>query len=53
VEYIYHTIQPGDTLWDIARKNGLSVDDLRRLNDGLNSKQLHPGRKIKVGVQEG
>lgn len=51
VEYIYHTIQPGDTLWDIARKNGVSVDEIKRLNSGLNSKQLSPGKKIKVGVQ--
>lgn len=54
VEYIYHTVQPGDTLWDIANKYpGVSVKDLQRLNSGLNSKRLSPGKRIKVGVQQG
>ncbi|MEO8069719.1 MAG: LysM peptidoglycan-binding domain-containing protein [Flavobacteriales bacterium] len=54
VEYIYHVVQQGDTLWDIARRYpGTTVDDLKRLNNGLNSKSLHPGKKIKVGVQQG
>ena len=53
VEYIYHVVQPGDTLWDIARKNGISVDEIKRMNNGLESKQLRPGKKIKVGIQEG
>lgn len=54
VEYIYHVIQPGDTLWDIANKYpGVTVEELKRLNGGLNSKRLHPGRKIKIGIQEG
>lgn len=51
VVYIYHTIQPGDTLWDIARKNGVSVDEIKRLNSDLNSKKLAPGKKIRVGVR--
>ena len=54
IEYIYHVVQPGDTLWDIAKMYpGVTVEDLKRLNTGLNSRHLHPGRKIKVGIQEG
>ncbi|MFZ1687908.1 MAG: LysM peptidoglycan-binding domain-containing protein [Flavobacteriales bacterium] len=54
VEYIYHVVQQGDTLWDIARRYpGTTVDDIKRLNRGLNSKSLHPGKRIKVGVQQG
>ncbi len=52
--YIYHTVQPGDTLWDIAQRYpGVTVEDLKRLNQGLNSKQLAPGKKIKVARQQG
>ena len=53
-EYIYHTIQNGDTLWDIANKYpGVSVEDLKRLNSDLNFRRLSPGKKIRVGVQQG
>lgn len=50
-EYIYHIVQPGDTLWDIAKKYpGITVDDLHRLNGELKSTGLKPGHKIKVGT---
>lgn len=52
--FIYHVIQPGDTLWDIAKSYpGVSVDDLKRLNGDMNVKHLVVGRKIKVGVDKG
>mgnify|MGYP003668157851 CR=1 FL=1 len=50
-DFKYHVIQPGDTLWDIAKKyNGISVNDLKSLNNTLNFKYLKPGMKIKVPV---
>ena len=50
--FIYHVVQPGDTLWDIAKRYpGVSVDDLKRLNDG--QLELKPGDRIKVSKQEG
>jgi membrane-bound lytic murein transglycosylase D len=52
--YIYHVVQPGDTLWDIAKRYpGVSVDDLKRLNGGAVQDGLKVGDRIKVGVQEG
>lgn len=49
-EYTYYTIRKGDTLWDIAQKyNGISVNDLKRINSGLNSNNLKTGTKIKIG----
>jgi membrane-bound lytic murein transglycosylase D len=49
--YIYHTIQSGDTLWDIARKyNGSSVDKIREMNRIGNAYRLKPGTKIKVAT---
>lgn len=50
--FIYHVVQPGDTLWDIAKRYpGVSVDDLKRLNDGVTD--LKVGDRIKVSKQEG
>ncbi len=54
IEYIYHTIQPGDTLWGIAQDYpGVSVEDLKRLNGEMNIRHLTVGKKIKVGVEKG
>ena len=51
-EYLYHTIAPGDTLFSIAKRyTGVSVDDLRELNQISDIKSLKPGTKIKVKVQ--
>lgn len=45
----YHIVQKGDTLWDIAKMYpGISVNDIRLANNGLNSKRLKPGQKIKI-----
>jgi len=53
-QYIYYVVQPGDTLWNIAQRHpGVSVEDLHRLNTGLEKEGLKPGSKIKVRVQEG
>lgn len=45
----YHIVQKGDTLWDIAKMYpGISANDIRLANNGLNSKRLKPGQKIKI-----
>ena len=50
-KYRYHTVQQGDSLWEIAKKyEGITVKDLENLNQGLNFKRLKPGQKIKIGV---
>jgi len=44
-----HVVQPGDTLWQIAKQNGITVQQLKELNDlGVND-QLSIGQKLKVG----
>ncbi len=47
-KYINYTIQSGDTLWDISRKNGVSIDEIKQLNNISNSKNLKPGMVIKI-----
>jgi murein DD-endopeptidase MepM/ murein hydrolase activator NlpD len=42
-----HSVKSGDTLWEIAQDNNLSVSELKSLN-GLKSDVIHPGDKLKL-----
>ncbi len=45
---VYHIVQPGDTLWNIAQRYvGVTVEELKAINQ-LNSNELKPGTKLKV-----
>lgn len=47
--YILHTIQPGETLWDIARfYDGVTVSQIKSLNNIINVRKLKPGQQIKI-----
>lgn len=49
VRKIYHTVQPGDTLWSIAQKyEGVSAEDIRKTNNIRNIKSLRPGMKLRI-----
>ena len=49
--YFYHTVEPGDTLFNIARRyDGVSVEELKILNKISDSNMLKPGTKIKIKV---
>ncbi|MCB0283111.1 MAG: LysM peptidoglycan-binding domain-containing protein [Calditrichae bacterium] len=43
----YYTVRPGDTLWDISLKFGLSIADIKRINN-KNSSTIRPGEQLKV-----
>jgi membrane-bound lytic murein transglycosylase D len=48
-KYIYHIVKKGDTLWDIAKEyDGVTVEQIKRLNHIRNSHRLKPGQKIKI-----
>ncbi|PCH66139.1 MAG: lytic transglycosylase [Bacteroidetes bacterium] len=50
-KYVYHTVQSGDTLWDIAKLyEGVTVKQIKILNNIYNVKKLKPGMKIKIAV---
>jgi membrane-bound lytic murein transglycosylase D len=42
-----YTVQPGDTLWDISKKQGLSVEKIKSLNN-LKSNELKAGQKLII-----
>ena len=44
-----YTIQAGDSLWGIARKNDVSVEDIKRWNDGVDAQNLRVGSTLIVG----
>jgi membrane-bound lytic murein transglycosylase D len=46
-DYFYN-VRKGDTLYSIARKSGLSVADLRELNDLAKDARLKPGQKLRI-----
>lgn len=47
--YLYHTVQSGDTLWDIAKLyDNVTVNQLEQLNQNVDVKNLKLGQKIKI-----
>lgn len=51
IKYVYYTVQSGDTLWKIAQKyEGVSISEIKELNNIINDKALKVGQKLKVAV---
>ena len=47
--YIFYTVQQGDTLYSIARQyNGISIEKLKEINHIADESCITPGMKIKV-----
>lgn len=45
---IYHEVKAKETLYQISRRYGLTVDDLRKLNRLTPETVIHPGQKLIV-----
>ena len=45
----YYTIESGDTLGSVAIKERTTVEELVRLNPGIDPEGLHVGQRIRVG----
>ncbi|MGK2859836.1 MAG: transglycosylase SLT domain-containing protein [Thermoanaerobaculia bacterium] len=46
----YHTVKRGETLYVIAKRNGLSVDDLRSMNNLSSKHVLKVGEKLRTST---
>ena len=45
----YVTVSPGDTLWAIASRNGMTLEALLALNPGISNPNLiHAGEKVRI-----
>lgn len=44
----YHTVKSGDNFTSIARRNGVTVKDIEKLNPGVKAGRIQPGQKIRV-----
>jgi LysM repeat protein len=47
----YYKVVRGDTLYSISKKYGLSVDELRRLNNLNENKPIQPGQRLMVTTE--
>src|SRR5690606_29598570 len=41
----WYTVKPGDTLYDLARKHGTTIAEIRQ-NNGLATSRLHIGQRL-------
>lgn len=48
IEIIVYEIQPGDTVYEIAREHDTDVETLAILNDLSNPALIHPGEELEV-----
>ncbi len=46
--FAYHIVQPGETIYSLARRYGISEEELCRLNSGLQAAELKAGAMLKV-----
>lgn len=48
---IPYTVRNGDSLWSIARKHGVTVEQLQRWNKLTSSTTIHPGQRLSIGAK--
>ncbi|MFO8054545.1 MAG: LysM peptidoglycan-binding domain-containing protein [Bacteroidales bacterium] len=53
-DHLYHTVQKGDTLSEIAEQYpGASVNSIRQMNNLTNDRNLRLGQKLKISKEAG
>jgi LysM repeat protein len=45
---VYHTVQPGETMWAIADQYGVTLEDLVAANDSVDPDRLQPGQVLVI-----
>lgn len=52
--YLYYTIQPGDSFWKIARRfKGVTCQDIMKINNMTAKSRINPGDIIKIKRHKG
>ena len=46
----YHTVQKGETLSIISKRYGITVEELRKLNNLSRDKSIQPGQKLLISL---
>jgi len=44
----YYIVRPGDTLWSIAQRHNLSIEQLRELNPSLKGNSIVQGQRLRI-----
>ena len=47
----YHTVQKGETLYRISKQYGISVEELRKLNNLSEDQPIYTGQKLQISPQ--
>ncbi|GAW90927.1 LysM peptidoglycan-binding domain-containing protein [Calderihabitans maritimus] len=50
VTYTTHTVQPGDTLWNVSIQYGIPMQELMEVNNLDESTVLYPGQELTIPV---
>ena len=45
---VWYVVRPGDTLWTIAQRYGLTVEGILQLNSIDNPDMIYPGRVLRL-----
>ena len=48
---VFHEVQYGQSLWQLAISYGVKIDDIKRLN-GLFDNSIYPGNKLLIKIQD-
>ena len=49
---IVYTVREGDTLWNIAKAYGTTVNDIARYNGIVETDVIYPGQRLRIFVPE-
>jgi LysM repeat protein len=47
----YHTVQKGETLYRISKQYGISLEELRKLNNLSEDQPIYTGQKLRISPQ--